>query len=127
MAIDPVCGCEVVEVRPGNSAGYRGEVYVFCSQSCLDEFKKNPETYSQKSAERQGQETAGGQAGGEPSRAAEGQEIPIRTAGQGQPSQVRSEGAGEYVGKRVEERPGHAGHKAEKWWDKVVDWFKERV
>lgn len=124
MATDPVCGCEVVEVRPGNSAGYRGEMYVFCSRGCLDEFKKDPEYYYEGAA---GERMAGARrTADESARPAGGREIPVRS-GRKQASEVGGPGESEGIRKRVEEKAGRVGHKSEKWWDKVADWFKERV
>lgn len=50
----PVCGPE--EGMMGKEAlsyEFEGKTYWFCSQSCLDEFKKNPEKYSKISEENQ--------------------------------------------------------------------------
>lgn len=129
MATDPVCGCEVVEVRPGNSAGYRGEIFVFCSQSCLDEFKKDPESYSldAPSGRERGEQRERG--GGEPEARSEsaGLDIPVRAPGEKKASGIKGGCGTEGMDRRMEERAGEAREKSEKWWDRVVDWFRERV
>jgi YHS domain-containing protein len=46
--VDPVCG---MTVDPDDSAGshhYKGKTYYFCNPSCLERFKKNPDTRSAK-------------------------------------------------------------------------------
>ncbi len=44
---DPVCG---MEVKPEftDTCHYQGKVYAFCSESCKDEFKANPESFLSK-------------------------------------------------------------------------------
>ena len=46
---DVVCGMEI-----SDDSAYRyqhgGKIFYFCSQHCLDEFKKNPEQYLNKEA-----------------------------------------------------------------------------
>ncbi|MBP6004443.1 MAG: cadmium-translocating P-type ATPase [Pyrinomonadaceae bacterium] len=46
--VDPVCG---MTVSPGSAAGnhsHHGETYYFCSMSCVDKFKADPEKYLNK-------------------------------------------------------------------------------
>jgi Cu+-exporting ATPase len=43
--LDPVCG---MTISPDDAAGHvehQGKTYYFCSQSCLDQFRANPETF----------------------------------------------------------------------------------
>ncbi len=40
----PVSG-EIVEKDTKATYKYKGKVYKFCCTACIDEFKKNPETY----------------------------------------------------------------------------------
>lgn len=40
-----VCGMDVSPRASGFMTEYRGQAYFFCSQSCLDEFNKDPERY----------------------------------------------------------------------------------
>ncbi|TAL47009.1 YHS domain-containing protein [archaeon] len=43
MATDPVCKMEIPE---GDiTAEYNGETYYFCSDTCQEEFMKNPKKY----------------------------------------------------------------------------------
>ncbi len=43
--VDPVCGMKVTPQGTSMSYEYRGRAYYFCSQSCLERFKKEPEKY----------------------------------------------------------------------------------
>jgi YHS domain-containing protein len=45
MAIDPVCGMEVNEVRAEYESTHRGRKYYFCSAVCKEEFDRDPEAY----------------------------------------------------------------------------------
>lgn len=42
--IDPVCGMEV-ETDQGYGKMYEGQLYRFCTRSCLDKFDADPERY----------------------------------------------------------------------------------
>ena len=42
--IDPVCG-KVVEQEQGYGKLHEGELYRFCSKTCLDEFDQHPGKY----------------------------------------------------------------------------------
>ncbi|MGI8961657.1 MAG: heavy metal translocating P-type ATPase, partial [Bryobacteraceae bacterium] len=42
---DPVCGMDIEEQDAAGTVEYKGAHYHFCSQSCLDKFKANPELY----------------------------------------------------------------------------------
>jgi len=42
-AIDPVCGMTVDPRRAAGSYEYRGTTYFFCSKSCLERFRADPE------------------------------------------------------------------------------------
>lgn len=44
MLRDPVCGMEVDE-RPALKTNYKGKDYYFCSPTCLEQFRKNPEKF----------------------------------------------------------------------------------
>ncbi len=43
--IDPVCGMVVKEETAKATYDYKGKNYYFCSTTCEEEFKKNPEKY----------------------------------------------------------------------------------
>ncbi|MCS7094434.1 MAG: YHS domain-containing protein [Thaumarchaeota archaeon] len=45
MAIDPVCGMKVDEKTTKLSHVHKGSTYYFCSQRCLDLFRKDPTRY----------------------------------------------------------------------------------
>lgn len=45
MAKDPVCGMEVDEEKAAVKAEYKGKMYYFCTRSCEEAFKKEPEKY----------------------------------------------------------------------------------
>ncbi len=45
MVRDPVCGMEVKESEAEYSHEYGGVRYYFCSKSCYESFRKNPESY----------------------------------------------------------------------------------
>ncbi len=54
--IDPVCG---MEVRPEDAAGaweHGGATYYFCSRSCLERFKVDPESFLSMDPTRRGME-----------------------------------------------------------------------
>lgn len=44
MSTDPVCGMEVAE-STDLTAVYEGETYRFCSESCLERFRADPESF----------------------------------------------------------------------------------
>ncbi len=46
MAIDPVCGMNVVPQRSAGSVSFGGRQYFFCSVHCLQRFEKDPPTYT---------------------------------------------------------------------------------
>ena len=50
MTTDPVCGMQVDETTAAAKATHAGKTYYFCSQSCADDFKKNPTKYTQTAA-----------------------------------------------------------------------------
>jgi Cu+-exporting ATPase len=43
---DPVCGMEIEAERAAARVEHEGRTYYFCSNSCRDEFKKNPKRYA---------------------------------------------------------------------------------
>ncbi|HXF57422.1 MAG TPA: heavy metal translocating P-type ATPase [Actinomycetota bacterium] len=45
MALDPVCGMEVDPAQAAGSQEYQGTTYYFCSTSCLERFRAEPERY----------------------------------------------------------------------------------
>lgn len=45
LAGDPVCGMQVDPQAAVGSFDYQGKSYFFCSQSCLEKFRANPEKY----------------------------------------------------------------------------------
>src|SRR5687767_14459659 len=45
MHRDPVCGMTVEPVRAAGKHEHRGTTYYFCSKSCLERFRKDPEHY----------------------------------------------------------------------------------
>lgn len=45
MVIDSVCKMEIDEKTTGYSFTYEGEEYYFCSEGCLEEFKRQPLDY----------------------------------------------------------------------------------
>jgi len=45
MSTDWVCGMHVDERVALHRLTYRGESYVFCSEACLEEFRRRPEEY----------------------------------------------------------------------------------
>jgi Cu+-exporting ATPase len=42
---DPVCGMDIEEQDAAGTLEHKGNRYYFCSQSCLDKFKANPDQY----------------------------------------------------------------------------------
>ncbi len=46
--IDPVCGMEITETDVRGSAEFEGKRYVFCSEQCLKDFRRNPALYAGK-------------------------------------------------------------------------------
>ncbi len=45
---DPVCGMSVTKETAAGSYTYQGKTYYFCSQSCKDNFVKDPQKYAAK-------------------------------------------------------------------------------
>ena len=45
-SIDPVCGMKVRESAAAGRVGYAGQMYYFCSQDCVDAFKRDPGRYT---------------------------------------------------------------------------------
>jgi len=46
MAQDPVCGMKINENEAVAKEEYRGKVYYFCSLSCRDAFRKDPDKHA---------------------------------------------------------------------------------
>jgi len=51
--IDPVCGMEV-DMSQGYGKMHAGQLYRFCSRSCLDKFEADPEKYLNQPVENNG-------------------------------------------------------------------------
>jgi Cu+-exporting ATPase len=47
---DPVCGMTISPADSVGSVEHRGQTYYFCSQSCLEKFRANPEKYIDRSS-----------------------------------------------------------------------------
>ena len=60
MAKDPVCGMEVDPKTSSYVMEYNGGSYYFCSENCLNEFKKDPEKYLRGGGESHGGHRHGG-------------------------------------------------------------------
>ena len=45
MAVDPICGMTINEKSAAGTLVYAGATYFFCSQDCLDKFKREPAKY----------------------------------------------------------------------------------
>lgn len=52
MVIDLVCKMEIDENTAGYSLNYECEEYFFCSEGCLEEFKRRPLDYLKPDEER---------------------------------------------------------------------------
>ncbi len=50
--IDPVCGMDITLEDSVGSYEYRGEKYYFCNESCLEQFKENPQQFLAPPSER---------------------------------------------------------------------------
>jgi len=48
---DPVCGMEIKVEGSTLRSSYQGTEYYFCSDNCLEQFKKEPEKYVANSTE----------------------------------------------------------------------------
>jgi len=46
MTKDPICGMMVDEKTARYTTTYKNKMYYFCSASCLETFKKDPEKYA---------------------------------------------------------------------------------
>ena len=51
-AVDPVCGMTVQPTSAAGSHAHAGKTYYFCSQSCLEKFRKDPTHYLTPPAQR---------------------------------------------------------------------------
>jgi YHS domain-containing protein len=47
MSTDPVCGMNVDEASAPARSEYQGRTYYFCSESCKDEFDKDPQSFAE--------------------------------------------------------------------------------
>lgn len=98
MAQDPVCCVEVTKSQPGNTADFEGDVYIFCSEDCLEEFQRSPRKYAAEArARKQGRVN-----------------IPIETRGGSQGEQKQG------TASKVEGEAREMGEKVENWWHKLV-------
>lgn len=48
MARDPVCGMDVDEKEAAGKLEHEGRIYYFCSEGCLEAFRKDPAKYAAK-------------------------------------------------------------------------------
>lgn len=52
---DPVCNMEINEQSAAGRSQYQGQTYYFCTESCKEEFDRNPEQYANQGAQGAGQ------------------------------------------------------------------------
>lgn len=52
---DPVCNMEIDEQSAAGRSQYEGQTYYFCTESCKDEFDRNPQLYVNSEAQGAGQ------------------------------------------------------------------------
>lgn len=52
---DPVCNMEIDEQSAAGRSQYQGQTYYFCTESCKEEFDRNPEQYANQGAQGAGQ------------------------------------------------------------------------
>ncbi|MGH7411717.1 MAG: YHS domain-containing protein, partial [Candidatus Methylomirabilis sp.] len=45
MAIDPICGMEVLSEEAAGTSRYKGVHYYFCAIGCKETFDRSPEQY----------------------------------------------------------------------------------
>jgi Cu+-exporting ATPase len=50
--IDPVCGMTVTQDTAAGKKEYKGEIYYFCSQNCLNKFSANPDAFVNRDAQQ---------------------------------------------------------------------------
>ena len=48
MEKDFVCGMEIDKTKSAGHYDYKGKTYHFCSESCRDEFSKDPDRFLRK-------------------------------------------------------------------------------
>lgn len=48
---DPVCGMKIDSAKAAATETYQGQTYYFCSASCHDKFRAEPDRYVRKLAE----------------------------------------------------------------------------
>ncbi len=48
MEMDPVCGMAVDQQNAAGHSEYQGKTYYFCSLSCQEQFKQEPEKFAVK-------------------------------------------------------------------------------
>lgn len=49
--VDPACGMKIKKSDAKATYEYNGRTYYFCTEGCLEKFKKDPEKYAQKAEE----------------------------------------------------------------------------
>ncbi len=49
MVRDPACGMEIPRASASGSVEHGGRTYYFCSASCEQKFRRNPEAYGERS------------------------------------------------------------------------------
>ena len=57
QAVDPVCGMNVEPAKAAETTEHDGRKYFFCSKSCLNKFKDNPDKFIEKSKPGTGEQT----------------------------------------------------------------------
>ena len=56
MAIDPVCGMDVLPEEAAGTSRYKGADYYFCAVGCKEAFERSPERYMTEPCEVRGAE-----------------------------------------------------------------------
>jgi YHS domain-containing protein len=50
--IDPVCGMQIDREEAAATESFHGRPFYFCSGSCRDKFRANPERYADKESDK---------------------------------------------------------------------------
>ena len=61
--IDPVCGMSIDPATAAGSHEHQGKTYYFCSESCLNKFKQDPDSFTGDTAEAVSESKSEGEAG----------------------------------------------------------------
>jgi YHS domain-containing protein len=51
---DPVCGMQIDSAKAAASETHQGQTYYFCSTSCHNQFRANPDRYVKKDKPQEG-------------------------------------------------------------------------